>query len=405
MNTQLPEERKSPLTHTKSHWPGSGPWTRRTALLCLVSMLAGCAFMALAGSLDVGGKKDFKVYQANAYVGSLIESPLALDPRDPNYQSKLLQNVTEVYQAIIASDPPARMAGLAEEIAAQRPDVAAVQELYTIAMAPATATGPGEFTVLYDYLQHLTDALAAKGAHYKVAVVSTESDIAMPLIASLDPFTIAWGRIIDHETILVRTDLQPGYLQTSNPQTGRFSIYPEFSLGTQTISLFRGWCSVDVFTRGERFRVICSHPNDESFPLIQKAELQELLVDIADAGMPVMIIGDLNTDPFGRNTTDSYPLIAAAGFQDAWAVLNPRDPAGGLTWGHDAALSNPSTPFVYRLDYVLYRGDRFTPTSVEILDPKINTTAPLWPSDHAAVVATFQLGKEKPLKGNVSVRR
>jgi len=254
--------------------------------------------------------------------------------------------------------------------------------------------------VLYDYLQLLTDALTASGAHYRVAVVSTESDIAMPFIVSLAPFQLAWGRIIDHEAILVRTDLPPGYLQASNPQTGRFAIYPQVQLGDQTISIYRGWCSVDVFTRGERFRLICAHPNDDSLPDIQKAEAVELVSDVANVNMPVMIIGDLNADPLGRDGTDSYGAFAAAGFNDTWARLHPNDLAGGLTWGHDDALAAPTLTFVYRIDYVLYRGNQFTPTALEILDPSISlTTPPLWPSDHAAITATFLLGNEKAPKG------
>ncbi len=388
--------------HPRHSW---GEWTRRAALVGIFSVVA-CALTAVARPLDIGGKKDFKVYQANAYVGGLIEAPLALDPSDPNYQSNLLVTVTKVYQQILASDPPARMTALAEEIAAQRPDIAGLEELYTVEMAPDVGMAPGEFTVLHDYLQLLTEALAARGVHYRVAVVSTESDIAMPLIANLNPFTLAWGRIIDHEAILVRTDLPPGYLMTSNPQTGRFTIYPQVSLGTQTIDIYRGWCSVDVFVRGERFRLICSHPNDESVPEIQKVELAELLTQVANVNMPVMVIGDLNTDPYGRNNTDSYPIIAEAGFKDTWAVLNPDDLKGGLTWGHDAALADPAVEFVYRLDYVLYRGNHFIPTALELIDPRINaTTPPLWPSDHKAITATFSLGNEKALKTRLAPAR
>ncbi len=409
MNTERLDY-SEPNSFMKNEHPRGGwrKWTRRAALVGVVSVAAACALTAGARPGDVGGKKDLKVYQGNAYVGALIEAPLALDPNDPAYQQKLLAAVTQVYQDILASDPPARMAGLAEEIAAQRPDIAALEELYTVEMAPDVDLAPGEFSVLYDYLQLLTDALAAKGAHYKVAVVSTEADVAMPMVVSLDPFALAWGRIIDHEAILVREDLPPGYLMTSNPQTGRFTSYPKIPVGKQTLDLYHGWCSVDVFTRGERFRVICAHPQDESLPDVEKAELAELLTQVANVNMPVMIIADLNTDPFGRNGTDSYPLIAGAGFKDTWAVLNPTDLQGGLTWGHDAALADPATQknFEYRIDYVLYRGGQFTPTALEIMDPRINSTAPpLWPSDHAAIAATFSLGSQKALKNTFEPAR
>ncbi|HRT09834.1 MAG TPA: hypothetical protein P5233_15745, partial [Candidatus Paceibacterota bacterium] len=204
-----------------------------------------------------------------------------MDPSDSNYVLNLLLSVTQVYTQIVASDPPARMAALAEEIAAQRPDIAGLEELYTIRVAADVAGQPGDFGVVYDYLEFLTNALAARGAHYAVAVLSTESDIAMPMIASLDPVQLAWGRITDHEAILVRSDLPPGHLQISNPQTGRFAEYLRVPVGDQIIAIHRGWCSVDVFTRGERFRVICAHPHDESAPEIQREEVIELVSDVA----------------------------------------------------------------------------------------------------------------------------
>ena len=111
-------ERNSSM-NSKHPQPGWGKWTRRAALVCVVSVMAACALTALAGPVDVGGKKDFKVYQGNAYVGGPIEAPLTLDPTDPNYASNLLVTVTAVYQQIVASDPAARMAGLAAEIAAR----------------------------------------------------------------------------------------------------------------------------------------------------------------------------------------------------------------------------------------------------------------------------------------------
>jgi hypothetical protein len=375
-------------------------WARRAALLGVLSVLA---VIAVASPVDVGGKKAIKVYQGNAYVGGFIEAPLALDPTDPNYGSNLLVTVTGVYMQIAASDPPARMAGLAEEIATHRPDIAALEEMYTIEQAPATLEGPGEFTVVYDYLQLLTNALAAKGLHYKMAVVSTEMDVAMPMIASLEPFEMAYARAIDHEVLLVRTDLPPGYLQVSDPQTGRFATHLQVPIGTDVLEVHRGWCSAEVFTRGERFRCICAHLEDESFPEIQEAQGQELLAGPANTEMSVVILGDFNADPLDRTGTTTYHPFIQAGFKDAWAAMNPQEPAGGLTWGHDPNLADPTTDFVYRIDFVFYRGNQFTPTAAAVLDPQINVSAPpFWPSDHAALTATFSLGNPKVTKARAA---
>ncbi|HEV2391086.1 MAG TPA: endonuclease/exonuclease/phosphatase family protein [Verrucomicrobiae bacterium] len=376
----------------------------RRAIACLIVTLATCALSAVAGSPEAGGKKSVKFYQGNAYIGGSIEAPLALDPTDPAFPQELLQTVTAVYMQIVASDPPARMAGLAGEIAAAKPDIAALEEVYTIEQAPATAQGPGPFTVAYDYLQLLTSALEAKGAHYRVAVVSTEMDVTMPMIANLNPLQLAYARAIDHEVILVRTDLPPGYLRASNPQTGKFSTYLQIpALG---LSVYRGWCSVDAFVRGERFRCICTHLEDNSSPAIQEAQGLELLAGPAHLGGPVVIAGDLNADPLDRTETSTYHPFIAAGFKDSWLTLNPSDPAGGLTWGHDPNLADPTTQFVYRIDFVLYRGNEFTPVAAQVLDPMLSLAQPpLWPSDHAALTTTFFLGNPKAIQGKAGLSR
>ncbi len=376
-----------------NRWFGALP--RRIALSLFTAVVAACGVPTLAGPLDVGGKKDLTVYQANAFIGGEIEKALTVDPSKP---AEVLKTVTEIYMEVLASDPPKHMTGLADEIVSARPDLVSLEEVYTIEKAPATDQGaPGDFAVVFDYLQLLTDTLAAKGVHYKVAVVSTESDVVLPM---LDPQTgnLAFGRAIDHEAILVRTDLPPGYLKVANPQSGRFSTY--LQVPGAGISVYRGWCSVDVFTRGERFRYICAHLEEETVPPIQMAQALELLGGPAKTPMPVLIAGDFNADPLHRTGTTTYDAFIAAGFSDAWLALNPNDPAGGLTWGHDPFLADPATPFIWRLDLVFSRGGIFAPVESEVLDPLLGSTPPLWPSDHAALTVCFRLGNPKALSGS-----
>lgn len=114
--------------------------------------------------------------------------------------------------------------------------------------------------------------------------------------------------------------------------------------------------------------------------------------------MPVLLIGDFNTDPLGRDGSFTYPLFGQAGFADSWSVLNPHNAAGGLTWGHDPLLADPSVKFDRRIDLILYRGPRFTPGSLEIVNPKIGSTSPLWFSDHAGVSAVMELGNPRSFK-------
>ncbi len=69
--------------------------------------------------------------------------------------------------------------------------------------------------------------------------------------------------------------------------------------------------------------------------------------------------------------------------------MHPGDP--GLTWGHDALLADPTVEFVWRLDLVLFRGLQFQPLGMWRMSPQFEATPPLWPSDHAGVLAEFRL--------------
>lgn len=358
-------------------------------LICLLFVFGLSTLTGVARPMaDVGGKKDLTCYTANAYDGADLNPAILLDPNDPNYMSNLLVTVTGIYLDIVASDPPARLAGLAKEIATHKPDVAGLEEMWTLQTAPATANGPGAFTTVFDWLQLLTNSLAAQGVHYTVAVVSTEADIIMPMLNSSGG--VQYGRLIDHEVILVRSDLPPGYLRVSNPQTGRFSVFAQIpAIG---LSIYRGWASVDLFTRGERLRFVCAHLEEETLPAVQMAQAMELLAGPVETEMPVVLVGDFNSDPLHRDGVTTYDLFPHAGLSDAWLATHSSTPQGGLTWGHDASLADPNTPLVYRLDLVLYRATGFNPVSAEVLDPLLGRAEPpLWPSDHAAVFTRFQL--------------
>ena len=60
-----------------------------------------------------------------------------------------------------------------------------------------------------DFLASLQQALALKGAYYRVASVSTESDITMPMM-DLATGGMAMAKLIDHEVILVKEGLPAG---------------------------------------------------------------------------------------------------------------------------------------------------------------------------------------------------
>ncbi len=378
--------------------PGRGSFfvslKRPTAWLLLVATVLALSVPALAGQeFGPRSKRSLKTMTVNLYLGAGTERILALDPTDPDYLTKLVTAVTGVYYELLASEPQVRLQRVADEIAARLPDIVAVEEASLIRnQSPGDlvvgGTSPAT-NVVFDYVEILTAALEARGAHYAVVSIGNEWDVELPML-NLQTGTLDDVRETDREAILVRTDLPPGQLRVSNPQSGNFTnviVFP--SLG---LSVVRGWCSVDVFIRGRNLRYICTHPEEETAPQLQVLQAGELLAGPANVDMPVLISGDFNSDPLHRDGSLAYDVYTAAGFKDAWAVLHPRDPAGGMTWGHDELLADPTWPFDRRIDLVFYKGATFRPVRADVLDLRLDgTQPPLWASDHAAVSAKFQL--------------
>lgn len=120
---------------------------------------------------------------------------------------------------------------------------------------------------------------------------------------------------------------------------------------------------------------------------------------------PVLLVGDFNA-PSHRDRDDSeWPVTRAAeeaGLRDSYREAHP-DPvrSPGHTWSpihteHEDGSGRPEPQD--RIDYVLYAG-----TGLKVLDSRTLVTGTPrtwpdvedndWPSDHAAVITTFSLGR------------
>lgn len=69
--------------------------------------------------------------------------------------------------------------------------------------------------------------------------------------------------------------------------------------------------------------------------------------------------------------------------------LNPGDP--GLTCCQNATLTNPTSEFHSRIDLVLTHGAARAVEAHVVGNTLFQATPPLWPSDHAGVVATVRI--------------
>ncbi|WP_165246426.1 endonuclease/exonuclease/phosphatase family protein [Paludisphaera soli] len=112
------------------------------------------------------------------------------------------------------------------------------------------------------------------------------------------------------------------------------------------------------------------------------------------AGLPVIVAGDFNSNShldYTEVARDQYGMVvpwpvtravAEAGYQDAYRVCNPTvDRAKDRTW-------SPRFPdqIQDRIDFVYWKGDGIFPISARRLDE----SAGVWPSDHAAVLVEFE---------------
>jgi endonuclease/exonuclease/phosphatase family metal-dependent hydrolase len=356
-------------------------------------------YSTIAGE-GIGGKRDFKTMTANLYIGGDATRIIALDVSDPNYLSNLVFTVTSLYQEIVASQPAVRLQGLAKEIAARQPDVVAVEEGTLLRVqSPGDLVLGGKTSatnVVFDYVQLLVNALEAQGAHYAVASISEEWDVELPML-NLQTGSIDDIRQTDREAILVRTDLPRGQLHIGQAASGHFTNGLYFP--TIGLSFTRGWCSVDVFVRGQVFRYICAHLEQEVAPALQVLQAQELIAGPAKTSLPVLLVGDFNSDSLHRDGSIAYDTFTSAGFNDTWALLNPANPAGGLTWGHDEFLADPNQLFDRRIDFVFFRGNSFSAGEAEVIDVDLHRSdAPLWASDHASLSAQLLIGPQNSPK-------
>jgi|SRR5216684_8942764 len=124
-----------------------------------------------------------------------------------------------------------------------------------------------------------------------------------------------------------------------------------------------------------------------TFLAIQVAQANELLQGPGNTDLPLVFVGDLNSNADG-SSTPTYGNLIAAGFADVWNIAGS---GSGFTCCQADDLLNPISSLSSRIDLVLFRGD-FDVIDVDIVgeDPDDRTPSGLWPSDHAGVMATLQ---------------
>ena len=293
---------------------------------------------------------------------------------------ELFAGVAELYAEVQTSNPPERAAGVAQEIAAARPDLVALQEV------SQWRTGPlfgNPTTVVYDVLASLLTELDNRGLHYAVAALIPEWSIAAPCACG---FSVGYS---DYEVILARTDLPSKGLTVDNAQAQHFTNLLTVPSVVGPVTIPRGWASVDVHIPGKSFRFITTHLEAAS-ATVQAAQGAELLAGPGNTTLPTIYAGDFNSAATGGpDQTPTYANLIAAGLVDLWSAAKQGEP--GLTWplhGEDPYTQN--TVLSERIDLVFGAG-RVKAVDAYRIGIHDLTPSGLWPSDHAGVVVTVRI--------------
>jgi hypothetical protein len=387
-----------------------------------VATLAACALTALsalvvpaavtsAEAKPINPDNPLTVMTRNVYLGADIQRPLraVAGVSDPGLALVKLANANAATRTIVdQTNFPRRSELLTGEIAAQEPDLIALQEVALwrhgpLELDPAKIAVPNAQSVDYDFLQILLDDLAEAGLDYTAVRVQQESDVEAPAFTGVPP-TIAGPqdvRLTMRDVVLMRE--RPG-LSLSDTGGDNYADELVVPLAGKAMRFTRGYAWADVKVGAKKVRFINTHL--EAFGSDHAlAQAKELLTGPADEeGTTTIIACDCNSDPLDSRLSNGvehrapYDSIVASGFTDQWLHWKPA--AEGWTSGLSEKVNDTSAArFDHRIDLIFARTPSGKPldvtegqvTGTQVIDR--DPVTGLWPSDHGGVVLTLS-GKD-----------
>lgn len=311
------------------------------------------------------------VMTRNLYVGADVDAVIgALASPDPDDDFAALQSAIGTLQA---TDFPARARAIAAEIGAARPQLVALQEVFMIEIDLRALGMPVNMHL--DFLSILRAELTKRGLAYAVAAtVRTTRATPIPGIA-----------LSDYDVVLI--DLRRA--RVAGPVIARQFAY---NIGTVApgVDIRRGYIAMPVSVQGNEFTFVNTHLESGTDPqIVQLRAAQAMeLASIVGSADRVILTGDLNDVP----GSPMYQVLGGAGLSDTWT----QGDGTGLTCCHAPDLSNPLAAFTQRIDYVWQKGFDHPRAGLlgdisligdEAADKIAGPYFPIWPSDHAGVVA------------------
>ena len=362
------------------------------------------------------GSEVVTVMSRNLYLGADVGVALELLPDMPAAAQFM-------WQQVAATDFTTRAGLLAAEAARHEPAVIGLQEATRWRCRPGNL---GRVVDVFDFTAQFLEATRESGVEYVIAEHAGRRALqpgyaipALPFLSAVhDPETFQplFGR--DSATcgfdladaLLVRADLADRLVDVGTGWYGdRYAVVPT------VLVIDRGYAWADIEFDSGVVRFVTTHLEslwDEDAPTHAAMQARQLAEDLAGTTSPLVVMGDLNSDPrdprpagdpnpalqpvasdacpaqvvdptVATATADcnSYWVLRQAGFEDAGPdALDPRH----YTWGTSAELAGPDPlriddalamgnpyGFTDRLDYVLIRG------GIETIDARI--IGNVWP--------------------------
>jgi endonuclease/exonuclease/phosphatase family metal-dependent hydrolase len=308
----------------------------------------------------------------NMYPGTNLDLVVAaLATPDPTDDAPALGLAIQTLQE---TDYPARAAALAGEIARVRPHAVALQEVSIFDIAAAIA---GTHIQL-DFLPILEAALTERGLHYVEAGVGANYTLApIPGIS----YSQGDALLVDADRVTVTSAAHHIFAVNIG----------ELAPG---IVLRQGWSVADASVSGRRVLFVSTHPeagHSAEFAQLRAVQVIEL-VGTLPTDAPVIVMGDLNDEPGSL----MYQVLTGAGMTDLWRALRPG--VVGNTCCHADNLADPVARFAEHIDFVFARGlgagagglhGQISLFGDQPSERVAGPLHPIWPSDHAGIVATI----------------
>ena len=327
-------------------------------------------------------QRPVKVMTRNLYVGANLARA-----SQATTQPQFLAAVSTIFTNFQTTDFPARAKALAREIEDADPALIGLQEVALWRQGPVGVLDgprtPAQDVVL-DFLPVLRAELAALGLDYDVVRQQPELDLEAPAGA---PY-FRDVRLTSRDVILAKR----GAVTVHTASSANFAAASTISSALGPLIVKASWVAADVTVNERSFRFVTTHlePFDPAVRADQAAELVQPGGPAAASSAPVVLVGDLNSDPGDPAPDDAFDVLAGTGLEDTWMQAN--DSAPGFTHGFGELLDDPtSAGFDTRIDHVLTRAADAPASKARLtgVDPDNRTPSGRWPSDHAGLVTTL----------------